>query len=122
MRPSLHNVPAGQAPGKVSQGPAQEQTVVHRRVEITVEREVVSVLHQLGPGFHSLCIKCEQDVLKLTPESAAAASGTTPREIYRWCDEKKLHFEELADGRVFICAESLKAFLQGTQSLPGETQ
>ena len=116
----LHNVPAGQAPGKVSQIPAQEPTVVHRRVEITVEREVVSVLRQPGPGFHSLCIKCERDVLKLTPESAAAASGTTPREIYRWLDEKKLHFEELADGQVFVCAESLNVLLRAMQGLPGE--
>jgi hypothetical protein len=122
MRPSLHNVPAGQAPGKAGQGPAQEQTVVHRRVEITVEREIVSVLHQMPPGFTSLCIKCERDVLKLTPESAAAASGTTPREIYRWLDERKLHFEELADGQVFVCAESLRDLLQGTQRLPGETE
>jgi hypothetical protein len=91
-------------------------------VEITVEREVVSVLHQAAPGFTSLCIKCERDVLKLTPESAAAASGTTPREIYRWLDEKKLHFEELPDGQVFVCAESLKDLLQGTQRLPGEAQ
>jgi hypothetical protein len=117
MRSPLHNVPAGQAPGKLT----EEPNLIHRRVEITVEREVVSILHQPARDFTSLCIHCRRDVLKLTPESAAAASGTTPREIYRWLEEKNLHFEELPDGQVFVCSESLKD-LQATKRSPQEAQ
>jgi len=105
MRPSLHNVPATQAAGKHAGEPA----LVHRRVEITFEREVLSVLHQPSQEFTGLCVECGRDVLKLTAEAAAAAGGTTPREIYRWLDEHKLHFDESPTGQVFICSESLKA-------------
>jgi hypothetical protein len=117
MRPSLHNVSAGQAAGKVD----QEPTLIHRRVEITVEREVISVFHQ-SSSFAGLCVQCGRDVLKLTPESAAAASGITPREIYRWIDEQKLHFDELPTGQVFVCSESLGALTHAPQRSPGEAQ
>jgi hypothetical protein len=105
MRPSLHNVPAGQVVAKQSEEPVR----VHRRVEITVEREVVSVIHQPASSFRGYCTTCGHDVLKFTAELAAATCAATPREIYRWIDEKKLHFEESPTGQVFICSESLKA-------------
>jgi len=118
MRPLLHNVPAGQPAGKHSGDPS----LVHRRVEITYEREVLSVLHQPAQEFTGLCLECGREVLKLTAEGAAAASGTTPREIYRWLDEHKLHFDESPTGQVFVCFDSLKALTQATQSSPGEAQ
>jgi hypothetical protein len=114
MRSSLHNVPAGKT--------NQEPTLVHRRVEITVEREVVSVVHQTAPNFISLCRECGREVLKLTPESAAAATGTSPREVYRWLDEGNVHFEESESGQVFVCSESLKGFAGGARRLPTEAQ
>jgi hypothetical protein len=118
MRSSLPNVSAGQVPGKADQQPA----LVHRRVEITVEREVVSVIHQPGTSFTSLCPQCKRDVLKLTPEAAAAATGITPREIYRGIDEEKLHFDELPTGQVFVCSESLRLLTQATHRLPDGAQ
>jgi hypothetical protein len=44
----------------------------------------------------------------LSADAAAAATRTSPREIYRLLDENKLHFQESPGGTVFICSESLK--------------
>jgi hypothetical protein len=121
MRPSLHNVSAGQPAGKTGEEPG----IVRRRVEITVEREIVSVIHQPGSSFTSLCAECGRDVLRITPEAAAAVTGVTQREIYRWLDEKKLHFDELPTGQVFVCSESLRVLTHATRrfsELPEEAQ
>jgi hypothetical protein len=118
MRPSFHNVSAGQVAAKEN----AEPTVIHRRVEITFEREVVSVYHQPASSFFGPCVDCGHDVLKFTAELAAAVSAATPREIYRWLDEKKVHFEESPTGQVFVCSNSLKALTQAGNALLNETQ
>lgn len=79
----------------------------YRRVEITVEREVLSVEYQTAPNIGGWCEQCGKDVLLLAVEAAAAAQGISPREIYRWVEESKLHFQESPNGTVFICSESL---------------
>jgi hypothetical protein len=101
MKPMSHTVPPEGAS-------ASEKTVIHRRVEITVEREVVSVVYQPSAGVAGRCEQCGRDVLLLSPAAAAAARGVSPREIYRWLDEKDLHFQELECGTILLCSESLK--------------
>jgi hypothetical protein len=101
MKPSSHTVSP--------QGPcAPETKVMRRRVEITVEREVLSVVYQPAAGIVGRCEQCGRDVLLLSPQAAAATRGVSPREIYRWLDEKELHFQELESGTIFLCSESLK--------------
>ena len=81
MRPFLHNVPPkGTDPVNA--------TVVHRRVEITVEREAISVVYQPGANITGQCEQCGKEVLMLTAEAAAAARSTTPRKIYRWLGDE----------------------------------
>ncbi len=41
-------------------------------------------------------------------DTAAALTGSTPRMLYRWMEEEKLHFIESPDGMVLLCAESFK--------------
>jgi hypothetical protein len=100
VSPSLHNLPP-------DGDEAANTTVVHRRVEITVEREVVSVEYVPPANIRGWCQQCGKEVLMLTAEAAAAAHGTSPREIYRQLDDNKLHFQESPGGTVFICSESL---------------
>jgi hypothetical protein len=102
MEPLLHNVP----PEENESVPAD---VVQRRVEITVEREILSVVYQPATRIVGRCEQCGRDVLLLSPEVAAATRGVSTREIYRWLDEKELHFQELQSGTIFLCSESLKA-------------
>ena len=99
MSPSLHNLPPDDE--------TANSTTVHRRVEITVEREVVSVEYLPPANITGWCQQCGKTVLMLTAEAAAAAHGTSPREVYRWLDDNKLHFQESPSGTVFICSESL---------------
>jgi hypothetical protein len=101
MRPSLHNLPPEGDEGV-------HPRIVQRRVEITVEREVVSVEYVPTANVTAWCEQCGRDVLMLTAEAAAVERNTSPREIYRWLDENKLHFQESPGGTVFICSESLK--------------
>jgi len=105
MRPFLHYVPTGRSREKAASGDA---AVIHRRVEITVDREVISLLHTPSAEVIGWCEGCGREVAMLNAEVAAMASGRTPREIYRWLEENKLHFEESATGAVRICSESLK--------------
>ena len=88
---------------------------IHRSVEITIEREFLAVTSQPGSSFVALCPTCRADVLMLTAEAAALAAAVSPREIYRWLETGKLHFQELPTGKVFICSQSLKAFERPAQ-------
>jgi hypothetical protein len=97
-------------------GPAE----VVRRYEITVEREFVSVHSETAPAFAALCEVCAHEVTMLAPEEAAEVAGVTVRAVYRWVEEKRVHFIEPDSGRVFVCAESLQALLRSNQLSRGE--
>jgi hypothetical protein len=92
-------------------GPAAEDgRIVTRSIRMTVEREVLSVLlHQPGVSFAGHCAECGREAMLLTVETAARLGGTTPRTIYRWVEGGKVHFQEDAQGHVFVCSESLKS-------------
>ncbi len=79
-----------------------------RRVEITVEREVMSVSYEPASGVTGWCEGCRRDVLLLTAEAAAMTTGISARELYRRLDENRIHFREFPSGAVLICSESLK--------------
>jgi hypothetical protein len=78
-----------------------------RHIEISVEHEVVSIRSQMGQGQAALCEECGHQVNMLSPQAAAEFAGTTPRKIYRWIEERKIHFVESASGKILVCSESL---------------
>jgi hypothetical protein len=102
MEPLLNNVPP-------DENEPLYKDPVHRRVEIMVEREVLSLVYRPAANVIGRCDTCGRDVLLLTAETAAAEHGVSTREIYRWLDEKGLHIQEPQGGPVYICWESLKA-------------
>jgi len=79
-----------------------------RHIEISVERQEVSILRPGRQGILLHCQKCGTKAVMLPVETAAAVTGITPRVLYRWLDEEKLHFIESPDGTVLLCAESFK--------------
>jgi hypothetical protein len=93
---------------------------MHRRVEITVEREVVSFLGPADHGFPATCPECGREVTMLTPEDAARGAATTARNVYRWVEEKLVHFVESSTGKLFVCAESVNAMGRSKQISSGE--
>jgi hypothetical protein len=118
MKILRRNGPATEVDGG---GPALPASV-QRRIEVTVEREIVSVLSRQHTASAAFCADCGCEVSMLSPESAATAAETTPRTIYRWMEEKTVHFIELASGRVLICQESLRASGHCKQISEGEPQ
>jgi hypothetical protein len=79
-----------------------------RHIEILVERQETSVLRPQKQGILLHCQKCGSKSVMLPVETAAAVTGNTPRTLYRWMEEDKIHFIESADGSVLLCAESFK--------------
>lgn len=43
----------------------------------------------------------------VTPDEAAAITGVTPRNIYRWIEAERLHYTEMPEGLLLICINSL---------------
>jgi hypothetical protein len=115
MKPVIDNLPPD-SDGSFNPG------TVHRRVEITIEREVVSVEYVPVANVTAWCEQCGKDVLMLTAEAAAVERNISPREIYRWLDEDKLHFQESPGGTVFICSESLAQFPPSRHVSSGESR
>jgi hypothetical protein len=79
-----------------------------RHIEISVERHEVSTLRSNREGILLHCQKCGTKVVMFPVDTAAALTGSTPRMLYRWMEEEKLHFIESPDGMVLLCAESFK--------------
>jgi hypothetical protein len=78
-----------------------------KRLEITVETDESIVITPLNSAAHVWCRDCNQPVRMLAPEAAARLSGVSWREISRRVEGGRLHFKEMADGRLLICANSL---------------
>jgi len=43
----------------------------------------------------------------VTVDVAAQIALVSARTVYRWVEDKKLHFNETSDGRLLICCESI---------------
>ena len=113
MRLLPRNVAADGVPEK----PAGRGEVV-RRYEVTVEREFVGIRVRPGPNFTAFCPACGRNTNMLPPDAAAAAAGTTTRNIYRWIEESRVHFVEPEPGHIFICSESLQQLSRSALEAP----
>jgi hypothetical protein len=80
-----------------------------RRTEITVETEQVLILRRARRATRAWCPKCRAEVGMVAPEDAATLGGLSLRAVCRRVEAGELHFRETADGRLFICLNSLGA-------------
>ena len=93
-----------------------------KRTEITIEQHEITILrsgqHQLLPAVpqRAWCPVCAQEVIVLTAETAAQVAGVSRREIYRRIERSEMHFNEIADGLVQVCLNSLQAALAKTEA------
>jgi len=79
---------------------------MRRRTEITVE-EHIRIFRRAGVSVQIACAQCGGEVLMATPEEAALAIGVSARTIYRWVEERKIHFRENATGALVVCPRSI---------------
>ena len=80
---------------------------LRRRVEITIQRRELAVTRGGQSAVTERCRVCDREVNMVPVEIAAKAVGVSPRTLYRWIEQGKVHFRELSDGAVLVCEESL---------------
>jgi hypothetical protein len=77
-----------------------------RRVIIIETERTIFISHRPG-GANFWCDLCGMPVPALTVEEAAAVARTTPDEIFRKIDERRLHCLHAGGSRLRICPNSL---------------
>lgn len=82
---------------------------LRRRVEITIQRCELAVTRGGQPALRERCPVCEREVNMLPVELAAKTAGVSPRTLYRWVEQGRVHFQELSDGSVLVCESSLRS-------------
>ncbi|HEY6371687.1 MAG TPA: hypothetical protein VIX37_13995 [Candidatus Sulfotelmatobacter sp.] len=80
---------------------------LRRRVEITIQRRELTLAQGGPPVVTERCPACDREVNMLPIELAARAAVVSPRTLYRWVEQNRVHFRELGDGTVLICENSL---------------
>jgi len=82
-----------------------------RRRRITVETEQMLIIRQTDNLMVSVqedwCPACGERVQMMSFETAAATMGLHHRALYRLVEAGGLHFQETADGLLWICPNSL---------------
>ncbi len=91
---------------------------MRRRAEITVETEQIVIFNRAGQRKNFWCPNCAATVPMLTPEKAALLIGSSMRDVCRQVEAGQWHFCETADGRLFICLNSLTSYQNSQQGEP----
>lgn len=78
---------------------------IRRRVISETKR--VALVVNSAVESDSLCPTCGEGRM-VSPLLAAKLLKTGTREIYRSIENDKIHFVELPDRQIFVCAESLE--------------
>jgi hypothetical protein len=78
-----------------------------KRTEITVETERILVIRRRYRAIEVWCNECDEAVIMIRPDQAAAVSGRGLRAIFGAIEQAQLHFLEQSDGMLLICLNSL---------------
>ena len=89
------------------QGGAVSTKRVRRTTEITMETAEYIFARKTAQPIVDWCARCGAQVSFLKPEEVAHEAGVTPRTIYRWVEEEKIHYREMQAGSLLICLNSL---------------
>lgn len=85
-----------------------------QRAEITFETEETIVLREGSRVQTEFCSGCGESVLMAPPQTTAALSNLTEREIFRLVEGNKIHFSE--SGHILICLRSITELLKELDS------
>lgn len=83
-----------------------------KRSRITIETRQLLAIRSPKGLVHAWCPACGEQVQMIRADHAAALAGVSLRVICRWVDAGTLHFNEQADGLLFICFNSLLPSIQ----------
>ncbi|MCM3902464.1 MAG: hypothetical protein ND866_12220 [Pyrinomonadaceae bacterium] len=79
-----------------------------RTTKVTVETERTFIFRSRDYKQSGWCAVCGAEAEMLTLEAAARTASVGELAIWRRIEARSLHFSEAADGRVFICLNSLR--------------
>jgi hypothetical protein len=65
------------------------------------------LIRRRGQAAFLWCAGCGMPTEMVTAEDAAEAKGVSPRAVYRWVEEGRIHFSEQERGIVRVCVRSL---------------
>ena len=85
---------------------------------MVVEQDEIILVRRRRGAVRMWCSECQAYVAMLPVEDASALAGATPRTIYRWTENGRLHFAET--GLLLICAPSLTTLVSAER--PAETK
>jgi len=80
---------------------------LHKRTQITIETERLLLVSERAERASLWCNRCAQTAPMMTVTAAARAEGTTAVIISTLAEAGLLHFAVTAEGRLFICSNSL---------------
>lgn len=89
--------------------PEKEQLEVDGKSE-TLQ---VVIIKRSAVAEQRKCSECSETSGLITPHEAAAIRGVSTRVIYRWLEDRSIHFVETDDGELFIC---LRTFVANTKN------
>jgi hypothetical protein len=78
-----------------------------KRTQITVETERILIIKRRYQAVEAWCDECNEAVVMIRPDQAAAVSGRSLRAIFSDIERAALHFAEQPEGMVLICLNSL---------------
>ena len=77
-------------------------------------RNPFPVLRRTRHELPVYCVVCPSLMRLIAPEEAAVLARVSTRTIYRRVETTQLHFTETADGKLFLCPNSLSKFKEKT--------
>ncbi|HVG17903.1 MAG TPA: sigma-70 family RNA polymerase sigma factor [Blastocatellia bacterium] len=77
------------------------------KTEIIIETDRVFVIRRPASVILIWCGACNQTSKMATPEDVAAMAGVSLRAIYRAVEAGRVHFNEMAEGPLLVCLNSL---------------
>jgi hypothetical protein len=94
-----------------------------RITTFTVETERVYIFRTAGNSQIDWCSECATETQMASVADVAREAGLSELAIYQLLEARALHFSEDADGRVFVCLNSLYLVLRSADiEAPGTTQ
>ncbi len=73
----------------------------------------VFVINRQGVSDETRCSECTESSGLITPQEAAAIRGVSTRVIYRWLEDRPIHFIETDKGELFICLKTFVLLSKG---------
>jgi hypothetical protein len=78
-----------------------------KKTEISVQIDRMLVISTRLVTSRAWCKSCGKRVVMLRADEAARLAGVSSRTLYRWVEDRLVHFTETQDQLVLVCLDSV---------------